>query len=160
MPEPAEENGFMAEHVGLLLDSFFTLTGRHLIAPLEGIARAKAAYYAPFVLLSHGSEEDPILNYGNHRSQELFAMTWERLISTPSRFTAEAPNRRERQSLLRRVANEGYIDDYSGVRISADGRRFMIRKATVWNVINRDGGKIGQAAVFSEWENLPKPNTV
>lgn len=157
MAEPSEENGFMAEHVELLLGSFYALTGKHLIEPDEKTAMAKAAYHASFVLLSHGMEEDPILNYGNHRGQQLFAMPWEKLTSTPSRFTAEAPNRMERATLLKRVTEEGYIDDYSGVRIAVDGRRFLIRNATVWNVMDEEGGKIGQAAVFSEWEDLPEP---
>ncbi|MGJ8643745.1 MAG: MEKHLA domain-containing protein [Luteolibacter sp.] len=156
MPEPSEENAFMAEHVELLLSSFYALTGKHLIEPNEKTARAQAAYNAPFVLLSHGLEEDPILNYGNHRGQQLFAMSWEKLTTTPSRFTAEEPNRVERAALLKRVSEKGYIDDYSGVRIAADGRRFLIRNATVWNVTDSEGRKVGQAAAFSKWEDLPE----
>lgn len=157
MAEPSEENGFMAEHVELLLDSFYAMTGKHLIEPGEISVMAKAAYRASFVLLSHGMEEDPILNYGNHRSQQLFAMPWEKLTSTPSRFTAEAPNRIERAVLLTRVTEKGYIENYSGVRIAADGQRFLIRNAMVWNVTDKCGYKVGQAAVFSEWEDLPEP---
>lgn len=156
MPKPSEDNAYMAEHVELLLNSHFTLTGTHLIEPIGKAARAKAAYNAPFVLLSHGTEEDPILNYGNHRGQQLFAMSWGKLTSTPSRFTAEAPSREERQRLLQRVAEKGYIDDYSGIRIAANGRRFLIRNATVWNVTDKKGNKTGQAAAFSEWEDLPE----
>ncbi|MDP4625496.1 MAG: MEKHLA domain-containing protein [Akkermansiaceae bacterium] len=156
MHEPSEENGFMPDHVSLLLDSYHALTGKHLIAPDHKTEMAKAAYDAPFVLLSHGMEQDPILNYGNRSGQRLFAMTWDRLTSTPSRFTAEAPNQAERESLLKRVTENGYIDDYSGIRIAADGRRFVIRNATVWNVSDAAGRKIGQAAAFSEWEDLPQ----
>jgi hypothetical protein len=71
-----------------------------------------------------------------------------------SRKTAEAPERAEREELLRRVAENGFIDDYSGVRIAADGRRFMIRNAIVWNVCDTQGDRIGQAATFSEWQPL------
>ena len=37
------------------------------------------------------------------------------------------------------VSAHGYIDDYSGVRISASGRRFVIRDAVVWNVVDAQG---------------------
>jgi len=112
------------------------------------------AYSAPFVLLSHDEADDPLLTYGNLAAQKLFAMDWQKLAGMPSRKTAEAPERAEREELLRRVAEKGFIDDYAGIRIAADGRRFMIRNATVWNVSDKSGARIGQAATFSEWQLL------
>jgi len=32
---------------------------------IEGLRSKQALFEAPFVLISHGTEEDPILNYGN-----------------------------------------------------------------------------------------------
>ena len=32
-----------------------------------------------------------------------------------------------------------FIDDYTGVRISASGRRFRIDKAVVWNLVDQEG---------------------
>jgi MEKHLA domain len=148
IPEPDADNGYLAGHVDAVLRSYHLLTGRHLIASAE------LAYGAAFVLLSHDGEDDPLLTYGNLAAQKLFAMDWGNLIGTPSRETAEAPERAERELLLRRVAESGFIDDYSGVRIAADGRRFVIRNATVWNVSDAQGKRIGQAAAFSEWEPL------
>ena len=81
-------------------------------------------------------------------------MSWEELTRTPSRLTAEAPNREERARLLAMVATRGFIDDYSGVRISKAGRRFKISRATVWNLLAQDGQPCGQAAMFREWELL------
>jgi hypothetical protein len=124
-----------------------------LIEPAEDVARL--AYHTPFVLLSHDGANDPLLTYGNFAAQELFAMDWGKLVGTPSRETAEAPERAEREDLLRRVVENGFIDDYSGIRIAADGRRFMIRNATVWNVTAASGERIGQAAAFSQWERRP-----
>lgn len=152
LPEPDTENDFLSSHVANLLRSHHALTGKHLIAPTEDAA--KLAYAAPFVLLSHAGADDPLLTYGNLAAQKLFAMDWQHLVGTPSRETAEAPERAEREELLRRVAENGFIDDYSGIRIAADGRRFVIRNATVWNVINAQGDRIGQAASFSGWEPL------
>ena len=70
------------------------------------------------------------------------------------RYSAEAVNREARAGLLARVARDGYIDDYSGVRISASGRRFCIEAATVWNLVAADGSMHGQAASFSRWQAL------
>jgi hypothetical protein len=49
---------------------------------------------------------------------------------------------------------QGYVDDYQGVRITSDGRRFRIRECILWNVLNETGDKIGQAAKFDRWEFL------
>ena len=48
----------------------------------------------------------------------------------------------------------GYIDDYSGVRISRTGRRFLIERATVWNLTDDRDQLCGQAATFHEWRYL------
>ena len=56
--------------------------------------------------------------------------------------------------LLAAVTACGFIDDYSGVRISKTGRRFKIARATVWNLLTEDGRPGGQAAMFNEWEFL------
>jgi predicted DNA-binding protein (UPF0251 family) len=56
--------------------------------------------------------------------------------------------------LLAAVTARGFIDDYSGVRISQTGRRFRITRATVWNLISETGRPCGQAAMFDRWEFL------
>ena len=152
-PLPDETNGYLAPHITDVLRSFHELTGKHLVQPCgDPVEMARLAFEAPFCVLSHDGGEDPILSYGNRCALELFEMDWEQLVRTPSRFTAEAPNREERQRLLETVTEKGFIDDYSGIRISAKGRRFLIRQATVWNVSDVSGEKIGQAATFSVWE--------
>ena len=79
------------------------------------------------------------MNYGNAAALALWEMSWEELTRTPSRLTAEAPNREERARLLEAVTRRGFIDDYSGMRISKGGRRFRISRATVWNLISETG---------------------
>jgi len=115
---------------------------------------AAKVFHAPFVLVSHGTEADPVLNYGNAAALALWELSWAELTHTPSRLTAEAPNREERARLLAAVAARGFIDDYSGIRISKTGRRFRIAQATVWNVVDDQGQGCGQAAMFSQWEFL------
>jgi hypothetical protein len=115
---------------------------------------AEKLFHAPFVVVSHGTEVDPVLNYGNATALALWEMTWAELTRTPSRLTAEAPNRDERARLLAEVTARGFIENYSGIRISKNGRRFRIAQATVWNLILENGPPGGQAAMFSQCEFL------
>lgn len=140
-------------HTACLARSLKHWTGRDLIAGAPDPATlAERVFHAPFVLVSHGTEADPVLNYGNVAALRLWEMTWEELTRTPSRLTAEAPQRDERARLLAAVTAHGFIDDYSGIRISKTGRRFRIARATVWNLLDESGKHYGQAAVFGEWE--------
>lgn len=141
-------------HSELLLSSYTSLTGKTLIAGNSAKERAKALFEAPFFVASHDNSVDPVLTYGNQTAIELFEMTWSEFTKTHSRFTAEKLERAERERLLTAVASKGYIDDYSGIRISSTGRRFRIHQATVWNLLNSSGVKIGQAATFSHWDYL------
>lgn len=140
-------------HSKCLAHSFEHFTGRPFFANLsDATACAREIFESPRVVVSHGTEADPVLNYGNRTALGLWEMSWEELTRTPSRFTAEAPNREERARLLAQVTARGFIDDYSGIRISKSGRRFRIHQATVWNLINADGKAVGQAAMFDRWE--------
>lgn len=149
------EQEAIIEHSLCLARSYEHFTGRTLLAGnFDGRQLARQIYKAPFVVVSHGTEADPILNYGNAAALALWEMSWEELTSTPSRLTAEAPEREERARLLETVTTRGFIDDYSGIRISESGRRFRIARATVWNLVTEDGEPCGQAATFSEWKFL------
>ncbi len=129
--------------------------GRELLpASLPPAEFAENIFHAPFVLVSHGMEADPVLNYGNAAALSLWEMSWAELTRTPSRLTAEAPNREERARLLAAVTARGFIDDYSGIRISKSGRRFRIAQATVWNLLSETGQPCGQAAMFAQWKLL------
>ena len=145
-------------HTALLAASLRRLTGRELIGggeKLGGDELARRVFEAPFVLVSHGTEADPILNYGNQAALDLWELRWEELTAMPSRLTAEAPVREERARLLERVACDGFIDDYSGIRVTRSCRRFRIEQATVWNLADESGAPCGQAAMFANWEFLP-----
>ena len=149
---PGFPNNFQRSHAELILRSYHRLTGKQLIPP--GPDAAQRLFEAPIFVASHNTNEDPILTYGNQTALTLFDMSWEEFTATPSRFTAEAPNREERQRLLDRVTQYGFIDDYSGVRISKSGQRFVIQKATVWNLVDENGKAAGQAATFDRWSPI------
>lgn len=152
------KNSLVIAQTQMIARSLKRWTGRDLLAGPEAGAPpatfAEKVFQAPFVLVSHGTETDPVLNYGNQSALTLWEMSWAELTRTPSRLTAEAPNREERARLLAAVTANGFIDDYSGVRISKTGRRFRIAQATVWNLLDERGNYAGQAALFSRWKFL------
>ena len=69
-----------------------------------------------------------------------------------SRESAEPGEQAARERFMREVLEQGYSTGYSGVRVSASGRRFVIEDATVWNVIDSAGRLHGQAACFQRWQ--------
>ncbi len=157
-PRPARPdagNAWASDHVDLLLASYARLTGRTLYAGEEsGRARARAVFEAPFVLLSHGVEPEPLFNYANLAALTLFELSWAQCVQTPSRESAEAAGQDARERFMQSVRERGFVDDYSGVRIASSGRRFRIEGATVWNVIDAAGRYHGQAATFARWRDL------
>ena len=139
----------------ILVGSLKHFTGRDLRPGNDSPPElSEKLFHAPFVLVAHGPEADPVLNYGNAAALALWEMSWTELTRTPSRLTAEAPNRAARARLLAEVTANGFIENYSGIRISKNGRRFRIAQATVWNLLDERGKNCGQAARFAHWEFL------
>lgn len=137
----------------LITGSFRRLLGRELADPAAG---AEWLYHqAPFVVLAHDGGADPRFIYANEAAQACFEYSADELIGLPSRLSAEAEERAARQILLERVSRDGFISDYSGIRIAKSGRRFRIENATVWQLIDTEGKHHGQAATFSEWHDIP-----
>ena len=152
--EPSQANGFQAESAELIIASYQRLIGRPLDCGQAGGGLADSLYSAPSVVLAHDAGPDPVFFYANRTAQQLFEMGWEEMVRLPSRLSAEPLAQDERQRLLGLVARQGYIDDYSGVRISRTGKRFLIERATVWNLTSGDGKVVGQAAAFRTWVPL------
>lgn len=139
----------------ILAQSFQRLLHDQLIAnsttPEE---LAEALFYVPFVVVSHGIQADPILNYGNQAALQLWGTSWDKFTQTPSRLTAETVERAIRAKMLEQAAKQGYIDNYCGIRISSTSQRFSIETAIIWNLTDESGKSCGQAATFSEWNFL------
>lgn len=148
-------NPVIVEWTQRLLSSYRHWTGRELIERIdEPDVQAYRLFQAPFVVVSHGAETDPILNYGNQMALDLWGMTWDQLVQTPSRLTAEPINRAEREWMLEQAKTRGYLDTYRGVRITSTGRRFLVENALIWNIVDAEGLRVGQAATFSTWTFL------
>lgn len=147
---------WLARHVKRLLASYQHWTGQDLLpAGLDDTQVITAMEMADFALVSHGTQVDPIFNYANKVALRLFEMSWQEFTALPSRLSAEPMAQAERERLLERVSKHGYIDDYSGIRISRSGRRFRITHATVWNLLDENGEYYGQAALIPEYQLPP-----
>lgn len=145
----------LVRHANMLLRSFRAAVGRDLApAGPDEAENARRLFEAPFALLSHGVEDDPVLNYGNRQALTLWEMSFAAFTRMPSRVTAEPVLREERERLLATAARKGFIDDYAGVRISSAGRRFRIENAIIWNVMDEQGVRRGQAAMFDRWSDV------
>lgn len=139
-----------------LQQSFAQLLGHPLdtTLPTDPLALAEALYHAPYVVLAHNGQSDPQFIYANLTAQKLWELPWDEFIGMPSRLSAEADLREVRARMLKEVEEQGYIDNYSGVRISKSGKRFELGPTTVWNLLDESGTKCGQAATFSSWTPL------
>jgi len=147
-PVPPSYRGPEAiDRIALIAASFERLLGRPLVVPGDDVVAA--LWNAPDAIVAHGTEADPIFFFGNRAALAAFETDVARFTALPSRLSAEAPQREERQMLLDRVSQDGFIDDYAGLRISATGRHFRIEQAIVWNLVDGGGVRCGQAATFT-----------
>jgi PAS domain-containing protein len=137
---------------GLLARSYLRLTGHSLIPDRMTDVQAASWLYevAPFAVLAHNTLPDPLFVYGNRAAQRLFEYDWDELLTLPSRLSAEAPDRDERQRFLEQVEKHGFVTGYRGVRISKSGKRFRIENATVWQLLDGKGSCHGQAAMLPQ----------
>jgi hypothetical protein len=95
-----------------------------------------------------------VLNYGNQVALDLWEMDWTMFTQTPSRSTAEPVNQAAREVMMAQAQQQGFIDNYRGIRISSSGRRFEIDRAIIWNLTDLQGKPCGQAATFTDWRYL------
>lgn len=148
---PGDQNDYLFAHVQLLLNSYHHWCKKSLIPSQSPLEDAKTLFYAPFAVLSHSNDADPVFTYANQTALKTFGYDWKELMSTPSRYSAEPFNREERGKMLAEVNRQGYTDQYSGIRIAKNGARFRIHQAIVWNLIDEHDNFHGQAAMFSDW---------
>ena len=146
---PEASNLWHAAWCHLLDDSLRACSGTALLpAPRASPSQCAALGLSDaLVVVSHGGGADPVFNYATRAALDLWEMDWAEFTRTPSRLSAEPVERDERERLLRRVAADGFVDDYAGVRVSSKGARFEIRDAYVWNVYDGET-RVGQAALF------------
>jgi hypothetical protein len=146
---PLSEN---AEFFALLTSSYERLVGSSLV-PAE--RKSSWLYHeAPFAVVAHNIEPDPRFIYANKTAQVCFEYSWNEFTTLPSRLSAEAVERAERQRLLDAVSRNGFVTGYRGIRIAKSGRRFWIENGVVWQLLDVDGTCRGQAAMFPSWRDV------
>ncbi|CAG2147269.1 MEKHLA domain-containing protein [Cupriavidus plantarum] len=140
----------------LLTESYARLLGKPLVPADMSPAEGAAWLYddAPFAVLAHNTDPDPVFIYGNRAAQARFGYDWDEITRLPSRLSAEAPNREERQRFLERVQALGYESGYKGVRITKSGKRFMIEEATLWQLFDDEGRLHGQAVIIPRTSDI------
>lgn len=143
---------FDRDFFDLLTGSFQRLVNRPLVT--ADMTPHTLFYETPFAVLAHDGGADPRFIYANQSALDCFGYRLDELIGLPSRLSAEAPERAERQRLLDAVARDGFIPDYRGIRITKSGQRFWIENAIVWQLIGEDGQLHGQAATFANWREV------
>lgn len=138
-----------------MLNSYRDLLGKSLLPnpPSSADEKAEQLFKLNAVVLAHDAQDDPVFCYGNLAALKLWEVDLATLLAMPSRKSAEPVERSDRSEMLKQGLEQGFISDYEGVRVSATGKRFMVRNATIWNVFEA-GDRIGQAATFSDWEYL------
>lgn len=147
-------NEFLMGHSLLLAHSFLKTTGLILCDLSTGTEVVQYLYNAPFALVSHGVEEDPIFNYGNVKAQELWEMSWNEFVKMPSRSSAGILEQKDRDALLREAKEKGYVGQYFGMRISKSGKIFEIQDTVLWTLYDENNVYKGQAAFIPRWRFL------
>lgn len=145
----------LSEPTRLIVGNYRRWIGRDLLEPSSSAAE-DALFNAPFVVLASAGPPgtDQLFAYANRAALELFEASWHELVGQPSSTSAEPIHRAERSRILDQVTCRGFIEHYSGIRVSCTGRRFRILRATVFNLLDDSGSYVGQAATFPHWEPL------
>jgi len=139
-------------HSQLLCNSFQHWTGDSLIDIVDNpILLSEKLFLAPFVVVSHGRESDPIFNYGNQMALKLWEMNWDDFTRLPSRLSAEPIEQSEREVMLKKSLEQGLISNYRGMRISSKKERFFIEDGIIWTLLDAQNQTCGQAAMFMHW---------
>ena len=131
-PSPMWYSDSMVDHASNLIKSFFYVTGGKELVPMRILENdpteaAKLLFFLPDrVVVSHGNQKDldgPVLNYGNSAALKRWGASWEELTNMPSKYTAETVEQSARAEFMRKVTDDGVVENYSGVRIALDKSR-------------------------------------
>ncbi|VEI19244.1 MEKHLA domain [Serratia plymuthica] len=83
-------------------------------------------HQAPYSLLAHEGDVEPVFIYANHCAQQCFGYSFDEFIALPSRLNASPVDRAERQQLLDKTARQGIAQGYRGLQVDEFGNAFSI----------------------------------
>ncbi len=132
----------------LLMDSYRRVTGQPLAATAE------ALWSAPYAVLAHDTKSPPEFFYANARTLGLFKRSAAQMIGLPSYQSALPDAREDRAAMFARLETHDVVKGYSGTRVAADGTRFRIVDAVIWNLRDDAGTLHGQAARIDHVEMI------
>lgn len=130
----------------LLTDSYARVLNWHF--PNAGAGAGWLYEEAPYAVLAHGEDPDPKFIYANRMAQRLFGYDWDEFLALPSRLSAPEADQAGRGRTLAAVDRAGFVAGYGGTRVTKCGRLFRIEDALIWQLIDNDGRRRGQAAIF------------
>lgn len=136
------------ERLDLLLSSYARLMGQPLADNTDEL------WHIPAAIVAHDTSGEPRFCYANACALTLFKMRAGNFIGMPSHQSAEPEHRDERAAMLAQLEADDVVTGYSGVRIAADGSRFRINDAVIWNLRDEKGELHGQAAWFEDMDFL------
>lgn len=138
-----------------IAESFERLARRPLvIASPDGIEAAM--WNAPRPIMVHGTEPEPRFFYANRIALEILSMRADEFIGTIAHRLAEPLLREESIRLAEGLARHDIVDLYAVVGLAANGRRFTMSNAQIWNIVDRHGGHHGMGATFPTWQFLDR----
>lgn len=138
-----------------LMDSFQHYLSKDLIEPCGNKEQqAKSIYFSSRIVIAHDNKEEPRFIFANRAATDLWEVEHHSFIGMPSKQSAEQEHRKDRARMLNQAKEKGYILNYSGIRVSKQGKRFFIENAIIWNVLDNKKNIIGQAATFEDWKYI------
>ena len=156
LDRPAARNHFHQAFIARIAEAFTRVTGTDFEEE-TGLPRGnlgEGAWSGDFALLTHRGDQQATLNYGNATALRLWECGWEEFVGLPSVATAPAEAVEARADMMQRVARDGFVRGYGGVRISRKGRLFRIENGIVWRLLEAAGESFGVGAFFSDYRYL------
>ena len=109
-----------------------------------------------YVLITHGTEDDPIYNFANRAALAAFWRPWDDMVRLPSSQSVvlRSVDASKRIELMKSVTDNNYVENATGIRVRDDGKFIQLVDAVVWNIVDDDDDRtyIGQAAFFDRYQ--------
>lgn len=129
----------ISDHVSILDNSLRKLTGKGIRERIGYEEKDHEDLYQEYcmndryVIVSHGTEDDPIYNFSNVAGLEAFVRSWDDFILLPSRLSVVLQSKDEelRIELMSKVTNDGFVEGASGIRVRGDGKFIQLVDAVV-----------------------------
>jgi hypothetical protein len=135
----------------LLTGSYLKLAGESMVPEGRGEATDMMDWLyrcAPFGVLAQDASREPRFVYANRAAQSFFECDWQEIVGMHSSLSAPDVNREARAAVMEGVLKNGYRSGYRGLRRTLPGRLFWIEDVTIWNIIDDEGIRHGQAALI------------